>query len=105
MTDTRQAMQNHLVVVTAGGRYSHTKEQVHTEYLPMTVQSYMSVPLRTREVDRFNFGIVVLQLVQSFVFTKLQEELEDWETMSERARNLELSFKDVAQINLSNPQK
>jgi len=90
-------MQNHLVVVTAGGRYSQSEAQVLTEYLPMTVQSYMSVLLRTYEVDRFNFGIVVLQLVQSFVFTKLQEELEDWETMSERARNLELSFKDVTQ--------
>lgn len=90
-------MQNHLVVVTAGDRYSQTRAQVLTEYLPMTVQGYMTVLLRTYEVDRFNFGIVVLQLVQSFVFTKLQEELEDWETMSERAQNLELSFKDVTQ--------
>jgi hypothetical protein len=97
MTDNREAMQNHLVVVTAGDRYSQTRAQVLTEYLPMTVQGYMTVLLRTYEVDRFNFGIVVLQLVQSFVFTKLQEELEDWETMSERAQNLELSFKDVTQ--------
>jgi len=86
MADSIQEMQNHLVVVTAGGRYSQTRTQVLTEYLPMTVQSYMPVPLRTHEVDRFNFGTVVLQLVQSFVFTKLQEELEDWETTSERAR-------------------
>jgi hypothetical protein len=57
----------------------------------------MPVPLRPHEADRFNWDIVVLQLVQSFVFTKLQEDLEDWETMSERARNLELSFKDVMQ--------
>jgi len=85
MTDTIQAIQTHLVVVTAGGRYSQTRTQVLTEYLPMTVHSYMPVPLRTHEDDRFNFGTVVLQLVQSFVFTKLQEELEDWKTMSERA--------------------
>jgi hypothetical protein len=95
MTDTRQAMKNHLAVVTAGGGYPQTRTQVLTGYLPMTVQIYMPVPLRTHEVDRFNFGRVVLQLVQSFVFTKLQEELEDWETMSGRARNLELGFKDA----------
>ena len=74
MTDTRQTMQNNLVVVTAGGRYSQPRTQVLAEYLPMTVQSYMPLPLRTHEVDRFNFGTVVLQLVQSFVFTELQEE-------------------------------
>lgn len=97
MTDTRQAMQNHLFVVIAGCRYSQTRTQVLTEYLPMTVQGYMPVSLRTHEADRFNFGTVVLQLVQSFNFTKLQEESDDWETMSERARNLELSFKGVTQ--------
>jgi hypothetical protein len=48
------------------------------------MQSDTKVPETPRDVGRFNSSVVVLQLVQSFVFTKLQEELEDWKTSRKR---------------------
>lgn len=49
------------------------------------------IPWGPREVDRFNFGAVVIYLAQSFFFDKLNPEQEDRKAAAEAAQNMQVN--------------